>query len=519
MLKNKLSLAVIMIAMMLCASCTKKQDYMKLVPKEAAVVAQFDVADLLAQSSLADNTTFKDLLTKEIDRGHMSDASKAKMKEVLQDPMAIGVDLTQPMVVFAWSAGGRDNFGYVAALSDADKFKETVELVLAEGGEDAKLQTTDGITYYMSYEGGVFFDENSVFLGNIGKDQRPEAFASQIAATLKGDGKDSFGQTEDAKRLASCSGQVQVMVTEQGMAYLANQLPVKELNGVKVTDFGMIADLRVTDGELALTYQAFSTTDAGAKYLAECDSHLADIEGSLCKYIPEASAAILANADSKYLLENVQKSGLLGNNPEIGEMFTKVLSSVNGEMAAAIYGSDPAGRKPEACFYVKTSDETIIDLAKETMGQALEPTPDGALRFEEGHTFEVDSEGDRDYSKKIPVYVQFKQQDGTFGLDWNMNPAPFKAADKPLSADVVKGKKLWIGCSAQLIKNVIATSFSHDEKAQIANQFAEKFESLSCVYEGEGKVVFTLKMADPKANPLASVADKMVELFTELAAK
>ena len=108
------------------ASCGKS-DYADVVPKDASLVIEVNMADIASKGGIAESKLLASVKTN-LDYIASGD-DKAKLVEIFDNPENTGIDFTVP--VYAFTASG--SFGVAARLSDETAFEDFITLLSNQG--------------------------------------------------------------------------------------------------------------------------------------------------------------------------------------------------------------------------------------------------------------------------------------------------------------------------------------------------------------------------------------------------
>lgn len=142
-----------------------KSGYLSVIPNDAFVLAKVNVGALLKKSEVLENPEVKGAIA--FFEETLDDDAKELLNRVVENPSNCGIDLTEPVVV-AVSDSTTPVVLVVAAVSDAGKLADNLDLLLKEQGMD--LEKENGVYYVVDALGEkvevAFDDEKLLFVSN-----------------------------------------------------------------------------------------------------------------------------------------------------------------------------------------------------------------------------------------------------------------------------------------------------------------------------------------------------------------
>lgn len=345
-----------MFAVLLLTSCGEK--YAKVLPADCSGVMKIDVASITEKAALEDNNDIKDVkeaIIEQCDKQGVSSEAQARIKELLEDPAKCGLDLRDPVFVYAPSK----SFGYaglVAKVHSVDDLKTNFELLKKEE-EGLKIKEYETCTVvYAENEDEVAIawnDESFMVAGTVfGGSSKSEARIDlrkhfekmQDAEETIYDNK-SFARLLDLKDdFAAC------MSMKDYMEMLPLSSRDKEeieslIKDVPIKDFSYVMGLNFMDDAIVAHSELVAETDKAKKLLDEQKNLVDAVSAKYWDMLPNDAVAVLgANVHGKKLWDAMAKfsfiKDILNKNEEAKAVISHLLRAVEGESAMSISVKD-----------------------------------------------------------------------------------------------------------------------------------------------------------------------------------
>lgn len=295
MKQNKffLMLTMLIVALVL-ASCSKSMpDYAKIIPKDASAVARIDVRQISKKSGFGDNDKMKGKLEKLI-KENLSGALKKKVQEIIEDPAEAGLDLRDPILIYA--KPDNTDYGILGTIYKAEKFEELLNAVAKEMDVEKVKKASDDLRYFSYRNILVTFNDDWFAITHL-KDDDAKKEAKEIANRCESD-KKSIVDNEAFCRMCEKDGLAQLYVNGKYFYDIAPELfdtyiyysnswdeeeappaddpnnpfdKVKEILGIDIQNVNGLLDFTMNDGEMALTAELISTKDNDDKLIEDVD--------------------------------------------------------------------------------------------------------------------------------------------------------------------------------------------------------------------------------------------------------
>lgn len=370
--------ALVMLVMFL-ASCSKKVDYVGVIPANAPLVVSLDLKSLAEKSGLNDNESAKTKLTDALKSGLNAEALQY-MEKVMKDPSESGISLSDKVYIFTTDA--MEYQGLVAKVEDLDKLKATFKL-LEDQQISMPLEDTGVNGYQLTFlnEKDVACFNESTLLILIGKSVFSSESTEETAKTLIAQtAEQSIASNKGFVQMNNKKGDIAAYVTmdvfPQDYALMAKKsLP----EGLDLKDVGMVGTLNFEKGKISLEVESTENEllkDMNKQY----ENVYSKMNSDFMDCFPTSSLLYMGmNMDGKKLSE------LLASNKEfqqalekakIGDVdLMKIISSIDGEVAYGISAVSAQGMPSMTC-YVEVSNDEIVKAINTGFGEMSKQVDD-----------------------------------------------------------------------------------------------------------------------------------------------
>lgn len=419
--------SLIAVVLLLLSSCSNK-DYLKAIPEDAAMVMSVNFRALYEKSDFAESSI----------KGKLDEVADDKLSDALgkyfKDPMAMGLDITQPVYMFM----SEKEVGFVAKVDDDDDLEEFISALYKEGiVKDKPKEKNDVMCGKM--DGGLYYAFNSdafLLVAPLDGTMSPSA----VAKMLKGDHK-AFVDTDGYKKMEEQDDK-DVLLYMNGK-HLSNFLydnmsdyykkdfeQAMSASPIKMEDIDMLASLNFTDGSAVLSAKTWGVNDKAQKKLDDYNKEMRTIQGTYIKSAPKDLLAwACVGMNGSWYMDILTKNDMVRKTlnelkDKIGMDLEAFVRTLDGDMAAAVPGS--------MLDYILQDDRTdydseILDFDFSVKAKVKSPSP--ALAFAESMKTIADKEverakeygedyfadeylrmervSDKEYSVSIPLYSKY----------------------------------------------------------------------------------------------------------------
>ena len=446
---------LLLIAVFVLSSCAKSSKNAKFIPADAAVVS-IDVKQMFEKSKVGDNEEAKKKLLETMEGNAKSQEAKDLIKKIVEDPAKAGIDLREPIYIFGNSEG---KVGVIGTILDKDDFAQLLNALAKDGGfegvkeKDDIQYCADGNKYTIAFDDATFYGSESTI--------------DDIIAKFKSDDtQNTMAENEDFAKLAEGKGYIKALIpmaiAEGQVADIKKNLP----EGAELKDLSIIMNLTSDKGVAKLNVECLAKSDAWKKSIDESNQMCGKISGDYVKYIEKGAFAIFANFDGKKLFEMMDKKDVfkdLGVDAQ-KELAKKVLESIDGDLAIGV--GEFKGGMPNVAAYIKTKDQSVVDLAKEN---GLNPEKGLDFGFKDGATYVAVGE--------TSAFTEAKE-----------------------TYQDVKGHRFYIACDIDLISSLAGSV--NRTASQGAKAVGEHVSSAEMFDTSDTSIELVLNMKDKEKDPL-----------------
>ena len=461
--------ATIIVAM---SSCSKIPKCVSMLHDNPVAVMRIDVRQLADKGELS-----KEKESLENSLSDLSKEAQEKIKEVLDDPVNLGLDLRDPLFL---SVDENGSFRVVGTIYDADDFKDFLVAISKDAGFEVKEK--DGLQV-VALDGAQLAFDNDCFLVS-GAD-------ADLRKVFEGVG--TLADDNDFNEMCAREGDVQVLV--YGEAF-ADALDVPQEAADRLKNMSMLYDLVFNQGEIVQTWQALFKDDAARKRFENYTAMAGDIKGDYAQHFSKNGFVVFGNIDGEKFYELLNKLGALKTVSQefdipVGDL-TNVLKSIKGDCA---FGINEMGRMGtgNGAFYLSMGSDKILQLIPDELR--------GEMKQTGTNQYEVDADG---------MMASLGYKDGAFYATFKVDSVmgsravpPFVKAKNALAASDVKGK----GTGLYAFLN-----FRMFDGEPMAKEILKEFDYAEAYYDKDIKVTFRIVMKDKEKNSLVSFVKFLINM-------
>ena len=391
------------------SSCSKTPKCVSMLHDDPVVVARIDVRQLAEKGELSKE---KDAIEEQL--SSLSEEARKKIKEILDDPVNLGLDLRDPIFASVDESG---DFRVVGTVYDADDFRDFLKAMSKDAGIEVKEK--DDLTT-VDLDGGILAFDGDCFLITQGEGSPKKIF--------EGDSK--LVEDKDFAEMCDREGDVQVLVKGEPIAkVLENQKDVAD----RLKNVSLLYDLSFNQGEVVQTFETLFKDADAKKRFEQYTAMAGEIQGDFAEYFSKNGFVIFGNIDGGKLYESLDKFDILERiAPAFGiseKDAESLIKSFKGDFA---FGINDFGRMNtgNGALYVSMSSDKLLKIIEEAAQGELKPAGTNQFAFvEDGANIALGY-------KKGAFYATAKI-DSVMGASFI---TPFEKAKNALSKNDVKGK-------------------------------------------------------------------------------
>ena len=369
MIRNMfLKLTAVVATILMLASCSGSSDYLSALPGNSVMVAKVNVGNVLTESEVLTDPQVAGFLKNSINR--LDGDNRTLMRELLDDPMASGADLSEPVYVALENVEQMRGL-VIVPLADGDKMKHTVGTILANREfRGFVLAQQKGINTIENETGEVlaaFDDSKLVIAFSDGSVDAMEYMTLSQKSQEKSDALQKFINSDDDAAFYLHYGQLVTLV--EGMQHKFQGLDLSMLKNAE-----LITKLNFEKGKATLTYKLLGCDEIEGIYNDMCTNP----DNDLVAYLPHNTWAT-AQMGVKNLavikqfikgeIEEIMNKGFeeLNNNlAEAGNNAKWSLDLLNSLKGDVIVGVTPVvdngtREEPQAIFVAECQNKDLFD--------------------------------------------------------------------------------------------------------------------------------------------------------------
>lgn len=345
----------VVVALMAMSSCSKIPKSVKMLNDDAAILVRIDVKQLAEKAGLSkEKGAVEGWLSK------LSPEAQKKIKEILDKPVKLGLDLRDPLF---FSANEKGDYRLVGTVYDDDNFRDFLNAVSKDAGFE-KVKEKDGLQM-VDIKGTLLAFDGDCFL--ITKSD------ADVKAIFKSDSK--LTDDEDFVKMCDRESDIQMLIKGEPLSR-KNHLDGELADMME--DMSYLTDVVFDKGELVATTENLFKSDKAKKIYDKYTALMGDIKGDFANYFSKNGMAFFGNIKGEKLYELLDKMGYLDMAKKFGGMpeseLADMLKSINGDVAFGLNSfNNPARGNAggSGSLYVSMASDKLLRLLS------------GALRWKE----------------------------------------------------------------------------------------------------------------------------------------
>lgn len=355
-----LSMLVALVVMM--ASCTKSaEEYVNVIPADAAMVVSFDVKSLTQKCGLKNDS--KDKVIDALQSG-LDAETFAQVEKIMKDPAESGISIDSKIYIFC--IGEKFLPSFVAKVADVNKVKNMFALLEKQQVTKALEEKNGCFVTEIPKQATFVFNEKALIISAIPNGvEQVTAWMSQPAdksmAANKGFQK-MEGEKTDVATYLSMDALMSVssaLNAAQGMptAYMNGFLP----EGVNLQDMNLIYTLNFEKGKIALGVSYYTENEQLKKFYAENSKMCSDIKGTFSDFFPASTMFYMAmNVKGDGLYTYLQKIAKIKDTlAQVPLDWEKLIGSFDGDISVGLTGLSAQGM-PALTAYAEMKDDYAL---------------------------------------------------------------------------------------------------------------------------------------------------------------
>jgi len=484
------------------SSCNKTPKSVSMIDDESFMVLRFDVKQLAEKSGVSDDKDFKEKMDKMLKESGLSKKAADAVKDIMEDPVKMGVDLRDPVFVSMKVVTEKNEWGeyqgvepeIIGTIFDAGDFAEFVNIISKENGGDEVVEK-DGIRCLASHGTALIFDDDSFILTGVDSEDDAEAVIKDFKGRFEG--KDGGKMAENENFLAMCErpGAAQFLLFGDKFYKNIDASQKEVLKDLKGMD--LLFDLEMNKGEAVVTGEPLFTTEEAKKKHDKSLEMIGDISGDYAPYLSKEFFGIFANIDGAKFYEALEEV------PDFKEMkseipfdLKKVLGSIKGDVALGANQLDIADNQFGGALYISTPSNDFFDTVTGMLKEQGAPMTEAGTNC---YSLNLGYEGPS---------VQFGlDKKSTFVALSSSTPEPFKNDKNAFSKSDIKGRGFYAFFNFKTLKKLPLSG----EEEMVAKEVVKLFDYAECYYDKDNKGVLRVVSNDKDKNILELIVDLIKE--------
>ena len=294
MVKRMISrLSVLAVLIVFMAACSKKAEYIHVIPADASAVASINLNSLADKAGLNDkqNEGMKQKMMEALKSG-MNAAAFQQLEKIMKNPSQSGIDVKAPVFVFTSKTFISPTI--VAKVSNIEDLRASLDL-MAKEGICQPIAEEEGYSFTSLQKNNLLvFNENVAVLTEAYGTSQMDVAKQTISTLLKQTEENSIASNGSFRKMQDQKGDINFfasmdavpkMYTQQISLGLSSQIDLSEVKAV--------GNLNFEKGKIALqieTYSDNAETDALLKKQAQAVKKL---NTTFLQNFPESTLAFL----------------------------------------------------------------------------------------------------------------------------------------------------------------------------------------------------------------------------------
>lgn len=362
MKKNQFISIAFLLSLIVLASCSKRGDYINVLPKDAKVVVAIDGKAIVEKVRLSEDNMQKlqNKILQLVGTGLNAEDYK-KVEAGVKSPSELGLSLTDKIFVF--STTGSKQAGVLMKVNDEDKIKDFMDILSRQLGQ--KIEEKDDCSFLRENDYMLATNGSALLLMTVGKKQ--DEAVKYMTVLLKQTAEESYAKSEYFKKLNRQKGEVTAVgqLSALSASYTSFLLP----GDAKPDEVYAVAGLLFEKGRVSIEGECFTTN---TELKAKIDSQKGafdDIKGRFTKSLPLNTPIVIAmHVNGEKAFSFLDSGGDLFDSllSGIGLDTESFLKAIDGDMIAGISNISMTGESDATVMTEAKSAEPLSDI-KETL--------------------------------------------------------------------------------------------------------------------------------------------------------
>ena len=509
MVKRMISrLSVLGVLIVFMAACSKKAEYIHVIPADASAVASVNLNTLADKAGLNDkeNEGMKQKMMEALKSG-MNAAAFQQLEKIMKDPSQSGIDIKAP--VFVFTSKTFITPAMVAKVSNIDDLRASLDL-MAKEGICQPIAEEDGYSFTTLQKNSLLvFNENAAVLTEAYGTSQMDVAKQTISTLLKQTEENSIMKNSGFKKMQNQKGDINFFASMDAVPKIySQQISMGLSSQLDLSEVMAVGNLNFEKGKIALqieTYSYNAETDALIMKLAKA---VKKINTTFLQIFPESTLAFL----------NIGVNGaafydLLLNNEE----FRRNVSLAKAEEVKSLFASFDGDISIGLINVTMNSAPTFAAYADAKNGNALKALYDKKKELKLGRNEDIIQLGENEYVYKSNTNNVF------FGIRNKQMYATndellYKNISKPVDKSIkdagyvseMKGKNVFFVINMDAILDLpvvkMITGFGGEEY-QTYYKLASQISYIEAFSDSEGKTETAILLKNKDVNALKQIVD------------
>ena len=509
MVKRMISrLSVLGVLIVFMAACSKKAEYIHVIPADASAVASVNLNTLADKAGLNDkeNEGMKQKMMEALKSG-MNAAAFQQLEKIMKDPSQSGIDIKAP--VFVFTSKTFITPAMVAKVSNIDDLRASLDL-MAKEGICQPIAEEDGYSFTTLQKNSLLvFNENAAVLTEAYGTSQMDVAKQTISTLLKQTEENSIMKNSGFKKMQNQKGDINFFASMDAVPKIySQQISMGLSSQLDLSEVMAVGNLNFEKVNIAMqieTYSDNAETDALLKKQAQAVKKL---NTTFLQNFPESTLAFL----------NIGVNGaafydLLLNNEE----FRRNVSLAKAEEVKSLFASFDGDISIGLINVTMNSAPTFAAYADAKNGNALKALYDKKKELKLGRNEDIIQLGENEYVYKSNTNNVF------FGIRNKQMYATndellYKNISKPVDKSIkdagyvsdMKGKNVFFVINMDAILDLpvvkMITGFGGEEY-QTYYKLASQISYIEAFSDSEGKTETAILLKNKDVNALKQIVD------------
>ena len=266
MVKRMISqLSVLAVLIVFMAACSKKAEYIHVIPADASAVASINLNSLADKAGLNDkqNEGMKQKMMEALKSG-MNAAAFQQLEKIMKNPSQSGIDVKAPVFVFTSKTFISPTI--VAKVSNIEDLRASLDL-MAKEGICQPIAEEEGYSFTSLQKNNLLvFNENAAVLTEAYGTSQMDVAKQTISTLLKQTEENSIASNGSFRKMQDQKGDINFFASMDAVPQMyTQQISLGLSSQIDLSEVKAVGNLNFEKGKIALqieTYSDNAETDA-----------------------------------------------------------------------------------------------------------------------------------------------------------------------------------------------------------------------------------------------------------------